>query len=168
MDPPTFLGSSPPAVPPSAGSAPGAAPARRTPVIDTHVHCFAGPEDARFPYHVRAPYQPGEVAPPEHLLRLMAEAGVDHAVVVHPEPYQDDHRYLEHCLEVGKRKLKGTCLFFADRPGSLERMAELVKRREGQVVAARITPTPPTSCRPSGSPSCGRCGSRPGTSGWRS
>ncbi len=32
----------------------------------------------------------------------MTEGGVDHAVVVHPEPYQDDHRYLEHCLAVGK------------------------------------------------------------------
>jgi predicted TIM-barrel fold metal-dependent hydrolase len=68
----------------------------------------------------------------------MAEAGIDHAVVVHPEPYRDDHRYLEHCLEVGKDKLKGTCLFFADRPGSLDRMTELVKRHEGRVVAARI------------------------------
>ena len=41
---------------------------------------------------------------------------MDYAVVVHPEPYQDDHRYLEHCLDVGRGKLKGTCLFFADRP----------------------------------------------------
>jgi hypothetical protein len=68
----------------------------------------------------------------------MGEAGPDHAIVVHPEPYQDDLRYLEHCLDVGKGKLKGTCLFFAERPGSLDRMTELVRKHEGQVVAARI------------------------------
>ena len=82
----------------------------------------------------------------------MAEAGVDHAVVVHPEPYQDDHRYLEHCLEVGEGKLKGTCLFFADRPGSLDRMAELVKRHEGQIVAARIHAYAPDRLPPFGKP----------------
>ena len=80
---------------------------RRAPVIDTHLHCFAGRDVPRFPYHPRGPYQPAEPATPEHLLRCMAEAGVDHAVVVHPEPYQDDHRYLEHCLDVGRGKLEG-------------------------------------------------------------
>ena len=125
---------------------------RRPPVIDTHLHCFAGKDDPRFPYHPEGPYQPAEPATPEHLLRCMAEAGVDHAVVVHPEPYQDDHRYLEHCLEVGGGKLKGTCLFFADRPGSLDRMAELVKRHEGRIVAARIHAYAPDRLPPFGKP----------------
>jgi predicted TIM-barrel fold metal-dependent hydrolase len=82
----------------------------------------------------------------------MAEAGVDHAVVVHPEPYQDDHRYLEYCLEVGQGKFKGTCLFFADRPGSLDRMTELVKRHEGRIVAARIHAYAPDRLPPFGKP----------------
>ena len=84
--------------------------------------------DARFPYHERAPYKPDKPATPEHLLDCMREAGVDYAVVVHPEPYQDDHRYLEHCLEVGKGKLKGTLLLFADREGSLDKMPELCRK----------------------------------------
>lgn len=125
---------------------------RRTPVIDTHLHCFAGKGDPRFPYHPDGPYQPEEPATPEHLLRLMDEAGVDYAVVVHPEPYQDDHRYLEHCLDVGGGKLKGTCLFFADRPGSLDRMTQLVERREGQIVAARIHAYAPDRLPPFGTP----------------
>jgi predicted TIM-barrel fold metal-dependent hydrolase len=108
----------------------------RVPVIDTHLHCFAGAHDPRFPYHPRGPYQPPEAATPEHLLKCMDGAGVDYAVVVHPEPYQDDHRYLEHCLTVGKGRLKGTCLFFADRPGSVEKMPELVSR--WPIVATRI------------------------------
>jgi predicted TIM-barrel fold metal-dependent hydrolase len=125
---------------------------RRSPIIDTHLHCFAGKDDPRFPYHPNGPYQPAEPATPEHLLRCMAKAGVDHAVVVHPEPYQDDHRYLEHCLGVGKDKLKGTCLFFADRPGSLDRMTDLAKRHEGRIVAARIHAYAPNRLPPFGKP----------------
>jgi len=108
------------------------------PVIDTHLHCFAKPGDKRFPYHRRAPYRPTSGASPEHLLHCMAGAGVDHAIVVHPEPYQDDHRFLDHCLQVGGKRLKGTCLFFGDRPGSIEKMPALVKKHPGRIVAARI------------------------------
>lgn len=105
-------------------------------MIDTHLHCFAGKDDARFLYHKDGPYQPPEAATPEHLLKCMADGGVDRAIVVHPEPYQDDHGYLEHCLAVGKGKLKGTCLFFADRADAIQRLRELAKRV--QLVAARI------------------------------
>jgi len=106
------------------------------PIVDTHLHCFAGTADKRFPYHADGPYQPPDPATPEHLLKCMADGGVDYAIVVHPEPYQDDHRYLEHCLAVGKDKLKGTCLFFAERPGVEKRMRELAKKVP--LVAARI------------------------------
>jgi predicted TIM-barrel fold metal-dependent hydrolase len=103
----------------------GAAP---SPIVDTHVHCFAGSKDRRFPYHARAPYRPEEPATPEFLLTCMKGAGVDYAVIVHPEPYQDDHRYLEYCLSRDSKKLRGTCLFFADRPGSVEKMKALAGR----------------------------------------
>jgi predicted TIM-barrel fold metal-dependent hydrolase len=82
----------------------------------------------------------------------MAEAGVDHAVIVHPESYGDDHRYLEHCLEVGAGKIKGTCLFFADRPGSLDRMTALVRRNPNKIVAARIHAYAPERLPPFGKP----------------
>jgi predicted TIM-barrel fold metal-dependent hydrolase len=125
---------------------------RRTAVVDTHLHCFAGKDDPRFPYHPEGPYQPAEPATPEHLLNCMKGAGVDDAVVVHPEPYRDDHRYLEHCLGVGGGKLKGTCLFFADRPGSPGRMTALVKKHEGRIVAARIHAYAPERLPPFGKP----------------
>jgi predicted TIM-barrel fold metal-dependent hydrolase len=108
----------------------------KPPVVDTHLHCFAGKGDPKFPYHSDAPYQPNDAAPPEHLLKCMAGAGVDYAVVVHPEPYQDDHRYLEHCLAVGKGKLKGTCLFFAGRENTPENLKALAKKVP--LVAARV------------------------------
>lgn len=118
--------------------------------VDTHLHCFAGTTDTRFPYHERAPYRPTEPATPEHLLECMHAAGVDYAIVVHPEPYQDDHRYLEHCLAVGKGKLKGVGLFFADRPGSLDKIAPLAERIP--LVALRVHAYAPDRLPPFDSP----------------
>lgn len=106
------------------------------PRIDTHLHCFAGRDNAKFPYHARATYIPEEVATPEHLLQCMTDAKVDYAIVVHPEPYQDDLRYLEYCLQVGKGKLKGTALVFADREGSLNQLPDLCRRVP--IVAVRV------------------------------
>ena len=47
----------------------------RTPVVDTHTHCFAGKADLRFPYHLRGTYQPEQPTSPEFLLKLMDGAG---------------------------------------------------------------------------------------------
>lgn len=120
------------------------------PRVDMHLHCFAGTTDKRFPYHPRAPYRPENKATPEHLLSCMDSAGVDYAVVVHPEPYQDDHRYLEHCTKLGKGKLKGTILLFADRDGSVEKMPELCKKID--VVAVRVHAYAADRLPPFGSP----------------
>ena len=32
---------------------------------------------------------------------LATEARLNHTVLVHPEPYQDDHRYIEYCFTLG-------------------------------------------------------------------
>jgi predicted TIM-barrel fold metal-dependent hydrolase len=119
-------------------------------VIDTHVHCFAGPNDARFPYHPNGPYQPSAAATPQELLRAMDGAGVHGAVIVHPEPYQDDHRYLEYCLQQGADRLKGTALFFADRPDTPARLCDLARRCA--LVAVRVHAYAPERQPPFGSP----------------
>ncbi|HEX4950823.1 MAG TPA: amidohydrolase family protein [Blastocatellia bacterium] len=119
-------------------------------IIDTHLHCFAGNNDPRFPYHPRGPYQPAAKAAPEHLLSCMEGAGVSYAIVVHPEPYQDDHRYLEHCLDVGKGRLKGVCLVFADQPNSMAQLPQLAKR--GDIVAVRAHAYAPDRLPPFGKP----------------
>lgn len=111
---------------------------QRTPVVDMHEHCFAGKDDVRFPYSPQGPYRPEKGSSPEQLLRCMDEAGVDGAVIVHPEPYQDDHRYLTHCLGIGKDRFRGTCLFFAGRPDSLPRMKQLVEQHPKQIIALRF------------------------------
>lgn len=122
------------------------------PVVDTHLHCFAGADSQRFPYHEQAPYRPAAAATPQYLMQCMDGAGVDYAIVVHPEPYQDDHRYLEYCLEVGGGRLKGTCLFFADRPESLERMPEFLSEHAGRIIASRLHAYAPGRLPPFGRP----------------
>ncbi len=119
-------------------------------LVDTHLHCFAGSRDSRFPYHARPPYRPDKPATPEHLLKCMDDAGVDYAVVVHPEPYQDDHRYLQHCLQVGRGRLKGTLLLFSDRPGSLEQMPGLCRKLDA--IAVRVHAYAPDRLPPFGRP----------------
>ncbi len=133
------------------GSPPPPRPKNAVPAVDTHVHCFAGYDDPRYPYHPDAPYKPEMAARPDQLMACMDGAGVDYAVIVHPEPYQDDHAYLEQCLDAGRGRLKGTCLFFAGRPGALEGMAALVKRCPG-VRAARIHAYAPERLPPFGKP----------------
>src|SRR5271170_2247920 len=64
-------------------------PEPRQVVIESHIHLFAG--DPRFPYN-SASYPP-KPEPVEEYVKFAQEAHIDHAVIVHPEPYQNDHRY---------------------------------------------------------------------------
>ena len=108
-------------------------------LIETHIHLFAG--DPRFPYN-SASYPPKR-EPVEEYVKFAQEAHIDHAVIVHPEPYQDDHRYLEYCFahEPSPGFFKGTCLFDPIDPETPKRMQALVKRNPGRIVALRIHET---------------------------
>ena len=105
-------------------------------LIDTHIHLF---EPDRFPYHANASYRP-PAEPLAPYLDFVKQAGIGHVIVVHPEPYQDDHRYLEYCLENEQPRglFKGTCLFDPIDPATPKRMQEIVKRHPGRIVALRI------------------------------
>lgn len=107
-------------------------------LIDTHVHLFAS-DSERFPYHKNAAYRP-KAAPLEKYSAFVKQAEIDHAVIVHPEPYQDDHSYLEYCFanEPSPGFFKGTCLFDPIDPETPARMAALVKKNPGRIVALRI------------------------------
>src|SRR5580700_5663670 len=64
------------------------------PIIDSHVHLFL-PE---FAYHANASYRPPAHSLGEYLA-FLKQAPIEHVVVVHPEPYQDDHRILEYVFQ---------------------------------------------------------------------
>jgi L-fuconolactonase len=117
-----------------------AVPAQQDFIIDTHVHLFAA-DPARFPYSPLS-YTP-KPAPVEQYVQFVAKTDIKHAVIVHPEPYQDDHRYLEYCFahEPSKGFFKGTCLFDPIDPATPARMKALMKRNPGRIVALRIHET---------------------------
>ena len=127
-----------------------AAPRPKELLIDTHIHLFAA-DQQRFPYHPNATYRPPAQDLADYIV-FVRQAQIDHAVIVHPEPYQDDHRYLEYCFanEPSRGFFKGTCLFDPIAPETPARMAALVKKHPGRIVAIRIhvnraRGTPPTT-----------------------
>ncbi|MCW5981063.1 MAG: amidohydrolase family protein [Bryobacteraceae bacterium] len=104
--------------------------------MDTHIHFF---DPARFPYHKLAVYAP----PPATLdgyAAFVREAGIDHTVIIHPEPYQDDHAYLEYCFanEPSRLFFKGTCLYDPIDPATPGRMEALVRKHPRRIVGLRI------------------------------
>jgi predicted TIM-barrel fold metal-dependent hydrolase len=117
-------------------AAPLAAARPKGVLIETHIHLF---DPARFPYHPSAVYRP-PASTLESYTETVRQSKIDHTVIVHPEPYQDDHRYLEYAFahEPSKGFFKGTCLFDPVAPDTPARMRELVKRNPGRIVALRI------------------------------
>ncbi len=110
----------------------------KAPLVDTHVHLFSDNTRA-YPAHKNATYAPPP-APVESYAAFAAQAGIAHAVIVHPEPYQDDHSYLEYCFahEPSRNFFKGTCLFDAFRPNTPARIDALNKGWPGRIRALRI------------------------------
>jgi predicted TIM-barrel fold metal-dependent hydrolase len=108
-------------------------------LIETHIHLFAG--DPRFPYNSGS-YAPHKLSVEEYV-KFAVEAHIDHAIIVHPEPYQDDHRYLEYCFahEPSSGFFKGTCLFDPINPETPKQMRALVKKNPGRIVGLRIHET---------------------------
>ena len=74
-------------------------------VIEWNTHIFS-PDLQRYPFHEKASYTPDvSIQPADPLgayLAQMDQHGIDRAVLVHPEPYGDDHRLVLDCLEQEK------------------------------------------------------------------
>lgn len=98
-------------------------------IIEWNAHLFSA-DTARYPFHPRAVYMPD----PAHLsldpladyLASMDARGVDRAVVVHPEPYGDDHRLVIDALRRAPGRLLGTALFYPDDPDGPAKLRDLV------------------------------------------
>ncbi len=105
------------------------------PLIDTHVHLFL----RGFQFHANASYQP----PAQTLgsyLAFAKDAHLDHVIVVHPEPYQDDHRILDFIFsnEPSPGFFKATCLFDPISPETPQRMGALTRKFPNRIVAVRV------------------------------
>jgi len=101
-------------------------------IVDWNQHIFSSDTEA-YPLHERAVYRPDmrrhPADPLDVYLEHMREQGIDRAVIVHPEPYGDDHRMVLDCLEREPDILRGTSLFYPrdeDAPG---RLADLVSQQ---------------------------------------
>jgi L-fuconolactonase len=116
-----------------------AAPALFNNVVDCHIHLWAKDKE-RFPFHPEAPYTPYDrISTIEQWQAARVNSGVDIGIFVSAEPYQDDLRYVIHCMEQEPEHLRGTCLFNPNAKESPRRMEEIVKGRN--FVASRIHAT---------------------------
>jgi predicted TIM-barrel fold metal-dependent hydrolase len=109
-------------------------------IVEWGAHMFSR-DQHRFPFHAQATYTPDESAllddPLADYLEYMRSDGIDRAVLVHPEPYGDDHSLLLECLEREPERLRGVSLFYPKDPGAPHKLAELV-RREPRIIAVRF------------------------------
>ena len=108
--------------------------------IEWNTHIFS-PDLERYPLHPRAAYRPDVTSQPADALAaymdLMRQHAIDRAVLVHPEPYGDDHRLILECLEREPKLFRGTCLFYPKDDDAPARLEELV-RRAPRMVAVRF------------------------------
>jgi len=109
-------------------------------IIEWNAHIFS-PDVQRYPFHQNAAYRPDVSTQPADplgaYLKRMAQEGIDRAVLVHPEPYGDDHRLILDCLEREKARFKGTCLFYPKDKDAPRKMEELVAQQP-RMIALRF------------------------------
>ena len=121
------------------------------PVIEWNAHLFH-PDTEAFPFHPRAAYTPdasqfangiggwsvdnptGDLA--VDYAESLASRGVDRCVVVHPEPYGDDHRVVLDVLEKRPDWL-GTSLFYPRDDDAPEKLEALVKQQP-RIISTRF------------------------------
>ena len=114
-------------------------------IVEWNTHIFH-PDRERYPFHRRAKYTPDlSAAPADPLLKYidrMQELAIDRAVLVHPEPYGDDHRLVLDCLERYPDLFLGTSLFYPRDADAPQRLQELVERQPA-IVSTRFHTYPP-------------------------
>ena len=122
------------------------------PVIEWNAHLFH-PDMDRYPLHPRASYVPDlqgmsyakvggwSIASPtgdvvDDYSEGLRQRGVDRCVVVHPEPYGDDHSVVLHALDRRPGWL-GTSLFYPrdkDAPQKLEKLVQ----KQPRIISTRF------------------------------
>ena len=110
-------------------------------IIEWNAHMFSSNTEM-YPFHRRASYTPKpEMQSPGPLadyMHRMVEEGIDRAVLVHPEPYGDDHRLALDCVAARPNLFKTTALFYPKDENAPEKLTELVKENPESIVAFRF------------------------------
>ena len=109
-------------------------------IIEWNAHMFSS-DTARYPFHERAAYRPDasqwEADPVEAYTERLEAAGIDRAVLVHPEPYGDDHRLVLDCVAKNPERFKATSLFYPKDTYAPARLSDLVAKHP-EIVATRF------------------------------
>jgi predicted TIM-barrel fold metal-dependent hydrolase len=109
-------------------------------IIEWNTHLFSQDVD-RYPFHPEAAYipEPARLLPDPLAVYLarMAQEGIKRAVIVHPEPYGDDHRLVLDCLAREPERLWGTALFYPKDPEAPQKLRDLVQQ-EPLIIAVRF------------------------------
>ena len=109
-------------------------------IIEWNAHMFSSNTE-RYPFHPSAAYKPNpsrwETDPLEAYTQRLQEEHIDRAILVHPEPYGDDHRLVLDCLKREPNRFKGTSLFYPKDPDAPKKLADLVAR-EPLIIATRF------------------------------
>lgn len=109
-------------------------------IVDWNQHIFS-PDTDDYPLHERAAYRPDMSRHPtdplgSYLQHMRAE-GIDRAVIVHPEPYGDDHRLILECLEREPEILRGTSLFYPKDADAPDKLTDLVAQQP-KIISTRF------------------------------
>lgn len=110
-------------------------------IIEWNAHMFSA-DTERYPFHPDAAYVPGpdrrSADPLAGYLARMEQEGIDRAVLVHPEPYGDDHRLALDCVAQRPGLFKTTALFYPKDPAAPQKLERLVTDNPGVIVAHRF------------------------------
>ena len=123
----------------SAGITPSAFATRpKGPLVENTMHMFAADTD-KFPLAKNAPYKPNPNSL-EKYVAFVKEVGLDHTILVQPEPYQDDESYVEYCFTQEPRPgyFKATCLYDPIDPATPGRIETLLKKNPHRIVGMRM------------------------------
>jgi predicted TIM-barrel fold metal-dependent hydrolase len=125
---------------PTDKNTPPAKPVVNDQVIEWNAHLFSS-DTTKYPFHPKATYQPDPSNYPDDPLRkylaYLDQSGIDKAVVVHPEPYGDDHSLILDALKQSPNRLKGTCLFYPQDSAAPGKLLKLVKANP-DIIATRF------------------------------
>jgi predicted TIM-barrel fold metal-dependent hydrolase len=110
-------------------------------IIEWNAHMFSSHTEI-YPFHEQAAYTPKPEmlfdGPLSDYMSRMIEEGIDRAVLVHPEPYGDDHRLALDCVAERPDLFKTTALFYPKDDDAPAKLRNLVKENPDSIVAFRF------------------------------